>query len=100
MFGIYKKIFIGLVKNIVNTSNHIKCVSLCNQKCSIQPTFINLHPNKICYYSFAVNLNWYILSCNTFNDLSNKISVSTKAEDYNLSNFNMIRETNKSETWK
>ena len=27
MFGLIKKIFIGLLINIVNTSNHAKCVS-------------------------------------------------------------------------
>ena len=30
-----------LLINIVNTSNHIKCVSLSNQKREIQPTLIN-----------------------------------------------------------
>ena len=38
--------FIVLLTNIVNASNHTKCVSLSNQKCNIQPTLINLHPNK------------------------------------------------------
>ena len=43
MFGLIKKMFMGLLINIVNASNHTKCVSLSNQKCEIQPTFINLH---------------------------------------------------------
>ena len=38
--------------------NHAKCVSLSNQKCMIQPTLINLHPNEymeaLHYYPFAV----------------------------------------------
>ena len=38
--------FIVLLARIVNASNHIKCVSLSNQKCEIQPTLINLHPNE------------------------------------------------------
>ena len=46
MFGIIYKMFIVLLSNIVNRSNHTKCVSLSNQKCMIQPTLINLHPNK------------------------------------------------------
>ena len=46
MFGLIKKIFIGLVTGIVNKSNHTKCVSLSNQKCMIQPTLINLHRNE------------------------------------------------------
>ena len=40
-----KKIFIGLLTSTINASNHRKCVSLNNQKCMIQPTLINLHPN-------------------------------------------------------
>ena len=43
---------------MVNASNHIKCVSLSNQKCEIQLTVINLDPNeysqKFHYYQFTV----------------------------------------------
>ena len=46
MFELIKKIFIGLLTDIVNWSNHKKWVSLSNQKCMVQPTLINLHPNK------------------------------------------------------
>ena len=39
----------------------LKCVSLSNQKCMIQPTLINLHPNEYSqefhYYPFAVKLD-------------------------------------------
>ena len=45
MFGLIKKIFIRLLTGLVNGSNHKKCISLNNQKCMIQPTLINLHPN-------------------------------------------------------
>ena len=38
MFGLIKKIFIGLSTGLVNGSNHTKCVSLSNQKCMTQPT--------------------------------------------------------------
>ena len=38
--------FIVLLTNIVNASNHTKCVPLSNQKCDIQVTLINLHPDK------------------------------------------------------
>ena len=44
MFGIIKKMFIVLLTNIVNGSNHTKCISLSNQKCMIQSALINLHP--------------------------------------------------------
>ena len=45
MIGIFKKMFIVLLTNIVNGSNNRKCVSLSNQKCMIRSTFINLDPN-------------------------------------------------------
>ena len=38
--------FIVLLSNIVNGSNHAKCVSLSHQKCMTQPNLINLHPNE------------------------------------------------------
>ena len=43
---VVKKIFIGLLTNVVNASIHTKYVSLSNIKCKIQPTLINLHPNE------------------------------------------------------
>ena len=47
MFGLIKKIFMELLISIINASNHTKCMSLCNQKCMIQPTIINLHPYAV-----------------------------------------------------
>ena len=46
MFGIIKKVFIVLLRNIVNESENTKCVSLSNQERINQPTLINLHPNE------------------------------------------------------
>ena len=101
MFGLIKKMFIVVLSNIVNASNHTRCVSLSNQKCKIQPTLINLHPNEYSqefhYYPFAVKLDRCAGSCNTINDLSNKACVPNKTEDLNLSVFNMITGTNE---WK
>ena len=61
MFGIIEKMFIALLASIVKASNHTKCVLLSNQKCKIQTTLINLHPNEysqeFCYYSFVVKLD-------------------------------------------
>ena len=45
MFGLIEKMFIGLLTGLVNGSTHTKWVLLSNQKCMIQPTLINLHPN-------------------------------------------------------
>ena len=37
MFELIKKMFIGLLTNlVVNASSHTKCVSLSNQKCKTQ----------------------------------------------------------------
>ena len=59
-----------------------------------EPTIINLHPNeqskKFHYYSLAVKLDRCVGSCNTLNDLSNKVWVPNKTGDLNLSMVNMI----------
>ena len=94
--------FIVLLSNIVNGSNHTKSVSFSNQKCMIQSTLINLHPNEynqqLYCYQFAVKLNRCVGSCNNLNNLSNKICVPNKTEDLNLSMFNMITGINESKT--
>ena len=99
MFGLIKKIFIGLLTGLFNGSNHTKCILLSNQKCMIQPTFINLHPNEYSqefhYYPFAVKLDRCVESCNTLNDLSNKVCIPNKTEDLKLSMFNIITGINK-----
>ena len=102
MFGLIKKIFVGSLTGLVNGSNHTKCVLLSNQKCMIQPTLINLHPNEYSqefhYYPFAVNLDQYVRSCNTLNDLSNKVCIPNKTEDLNLSVFIMVTGINESKS--
>ena len=67
MFGLIKKVF-GLLTGLVTGSNHAKYVLLTNQKCTTQPTLINLHPNE------------------------------SKTEDSNLSVFNMITDINELKT--
>ena len=90
----------GLLISIVNASNHTKCVSLSNQKYKIKPFLINLHPNEYSqefhYHPFSVKLDRCIGSCNTLNDLSNKVCISNKTEDLNLIVFNMITGINES----
>ena len=96
--------FIVFFSSIVNASNHTNCVSLSNQKCMIQPTLINIHPNEYSqefhYYPFFVKLDRCVGSCNTLNDLSNNVCVPNKTEDLNLSVFNMIAGINESKTLK
>ena len=94
MFGIIKKMFIVLLTTILNTSNvgnasnDAKLFSLSYQKCEIQHTLINLHPNEcsqeLHYYPFTVKLDIRLGSCNTPNELSNKICVPNKTEDLNI----------------
>ena len=61
--------FIVFLSNIVNWSNHKNGVSLSNWKCEIEPTLINLHPDKynqeFHYYLFAVKLDRCVGSSNT-----------------------------------
>ena len=61
MFGLIKKVFIVLLTGLVNGSNHKNSISLGNQKSKVQPTVINLHPNKYSqkfhYYLFAVKFD-------------------------------------------
>ena len=67
----------------------------------IQPTLINLLPNKytqeLHYYSFVVKLDRCIGSCNTLYDLSSKVCFPNRTEDLNISVFNMITGINE---WK
>ena len=65
-----------------------------NEKCMIQSTLINLHPNKyneeFQYYPFAVKLDRWVGSCNTLYNLSNKVCVPNKTEDFNIDFFKMV----------
>ena len=85
MFGLIKKIFVAFLTGLAFGSNHTNYVSLSSQKCMTQLTLINLHPNEdnqeFHYYPFAVKLDRYVGSCNTLNDLSNKVCVLNKTED-------------------
>ena len=102
MFGTIKKMFIGLLTGLVSASNHTNCVSLSNQKYMIQPTVNNLHPNECSqefhYYPLRVKLAKCVGSCNTLNDLSNRVCVPNKTEDLNLSVVNMITGINELKT--
>ena len=77
-------------------------MSLRNRKCMTQPILINLHPNEYSqefhYYPLAVKSNGCIWSCNTLNNLSNKLCVPNKTGDLNLSVFIMVTGINVSKT--
>ena len=80
MFGLIKKILIGLLSSIANVSNYTKCVK----------------QSKM-YYS-TYKLDRCVGSCNTLNDLSNKVFIPNEREDLNLSVFNMTTGINESKT--
>ena len=71
--------------------------ALNNPKRKIKSTLTNWHPNeysqKFHCYPFTVKLDRCAGSCNTINELSNKVCIPNKTEDLNLSMFSMI-------TWK
>ena len=94
--------FMRLLISIVNASKHSKCVSLSNQKCEIQPVFINLHSNEYSqqfhYYPFTIELDKWVGSCDALNELSNKVCVPNKTENSNLNVFNMITGINEPKT--
>ena len=77
--------FVWLLTSAINAFNHAKCVSLNNQQCKAQHTLIKLHPNEyskcLHYYPFAFNLEGWVGSCNSFNEVTNKVSVTSKTED-------------------
>ena len=102
LFGLIQKIFIGLLTGLANGYNHTKFVLLSNQKCKIQPTLINLHPNEYSqefyYYAFVVKLDRYVPSCNILNNLSNNVHIPNKTECLHLSMFNLITGINESKT--
>ena len=58
------------------------------------PTLIDLYSNEnsqeFPYSPFVVIFDRCVGSCNSLNDLSNKVCVPNKTEDLNLSMFNMI----------
>ena len=61
---------------------------------------INLHLNEynheLQYYPFVVKLDKFVGSCNTFNDLSNRVSVLNNTEDLNIHVSNIITGKNES----
>ena len=75
---------------------------LSNQKCKTQPALINLHPSEyrqeFHYYPFSVKLDRCVGSCNTLNDLCNKVCLPNKTEDLNLSMLNMVTWINELKT--
>ena len=83
---LFLKMLIVILSNIVNGSNHKKCSSLNKPKRLIQATLLKLHlhanSQEFHYYSFEVEIYRCVGSCNTLNDLSNKVCVAIKTSKH------------------
>ena len=95
IYWLIKFFFDIFLTSIVSTSSHIKCMSLTNQKCMTQATLINLYLNEcsqeLHHYPFVVDLNMYVGTCSTLNDLSSRVCVLSEKKDLNFHVLNMIR---------
>ena len=92
---LYYWLLADLVK-IVNAPVHIKCIFLKSQQSMTIPTLINLYTNEYIqeshFYLFGFTLDRFIGSCNTLNDLSNRVCVPNKSKDLSLRAFNVTTE--------
>ena len=57
-----------------------------------------MNTNTVSNYRFVVKLDRCVRSCNTLNNVSNKVCVPNKTDDLNLTVFNMIAGINESKT--
>ena len=73
---------------------------LSNQKCDIQPSPSNLHPNEynqeLHYYPLLVKLDKYAGSGNTLNDLSNRVFIPNETDYSNIQVFKINTRKNES----
>ena len=89
MFGFMKQIFIAFLA--VGGSLGTKCVFSSNQTCLNRPTLTDLNaPDGLHYSLFVVTLDRCDGSCNTSNNLYNKINFPNKTKNVRLRIFNMI----------
>ena len=86
MFGFIKQAFIVLLS--FSRSLATKYISLNNEPCLARPTLIDLNSDELSrglfHYSFMISLGRVGGSCNTLDDLSNRICLPNKTEDMNL----------------
>ena len=68
--------------------------TISNETYFTKPMFIVLNPNELQYYPILVKLDRYRGSCNTLDDLSDKLNVANKTEYVNVNIFNVIKWTN------
>ena len=71
-----------------------------NETYFTRPTFIILNPDELQYYPILVKLDRYRGSCNTLDDLSDKLNVANKTEYVNVNIFHVIKWTNESNSYE
>ena len=64
-----------------------KCLFLNNQPCITGLTLINLNPSKLSFYLFVVSVD---RSCNTVDDLFDRIYLPIKTKNLNMKVFNFV----------
>ena len=64
----------------------------------IRRTLIDLIPVELNYYPFMISLDKFSGICNSVDDISTKICVSSKTKDINIKVFNTITNINESKT--
>ena len=94
MFKLIKQVFIVLLS--FSGSLTTKCASLNNEQ--YIPTLISLnsdnHDQRLHQYPVILSLHRRNWICNTVDDLSSRLCVSSKSTDAILNGFNMITGTN------
>ena len=79
-----------------NASNAIplKSVLMNNQKCKIKPGIIDINSNEHLLYSYSIQVNKCIGSCNNINDLYLSKFVLDVVKNINIKVFNSMSRTN------
>ena len=85
IFRFIKSVFVAVLSfEKALTAQVIKYISLNNKPCLARRTFIDLNSDQLLYYPFVVILYRYDGICNTLDDISDKLCVSSKTEDLNI----------------
>ena len=61
-----------------------KCVSLNKQPCKGRPTTVNIGSHKTVFYPLTFSVNKCDGSCNTVDDLYNRVCIPNKVKAFNL----------------
>ena len=78
--------------NVLNV-NSLECVSMNNQECKTRSEMINVNTNKLMFYLYRITINKCKGSCNTINDLYDKLCVPDSIKNINVKVFNLMSRT-------